>query len=228
VSADAQPLAGADAEAGHPLAEILRRAADGEPPEPDGSVTVLEPLAGPVDAICSFTAHHVLAVGVDPDEVRSRLAGEDLGAPMSPEFLAWVAGELGSRCGPIDAVLVTFGERETPQIPLEELPESDHPRLVRAQRYRTDVRMFRDAFGRGVVAVGRGLASRWEVSYEVEPASRGKGVGRTLAMAARRLIPAGEPLFAQVTPGNAASLRSVIAAGYRPLGAEVLFPRAEG
>jgi hypothetical protein len=39
------------------------------------------------------------------------------------------------------------------------------------------------------------------------------------------LTPPGEPLFAQVTPGNAASLRVVEAAGFRPLGAEVLFHR---
>ena len=32
-------------------------------------------------------------------------------------------------------------------------------------------------------------------------------------------------LFAQVAPGNAASLRAVAAAGFRPLGAEVLFHR---
>ena len=214
-----------DPEVEDPLAETLRRAALGDPPPPDGSVTILGPLPGPVDAICSFTAHHVLALGLDPDEIRARLPEGDLAAPMSGEFLSWVADRLGSRCGPVDAVLVTFGERETPQIALEEVDETDHPRLARARRYRTDLSMFRDAFGRGVVAVGRGLAGRWEVSYEVEPEFRGKGVGRSLAMAARRLIPAGEPLFAQVTPGNAASLRSVIAAGYRPMGAEVLFPR---
>jgi len=35
----------------------------------------------------------------------------------------------------------------------------------------------------------------------------------------------GEPLFAQVAPGNAASLRAFLAAGFVPIGAEVLFPR---
>jgi hypothetical protein len=40
-----------------------------------------------------------------------------------------------------------------------------------------------------------------------------------------RLAPRGEPLFAQVAPGNAASLRAFLAAGYRPVGAEVLFLR---
>ena len=45
--------------------------------------------------------------------------------------------------------------------------------------------------------------------------------------AARGLVPAGEPLWAQVAPGNAASMRSTLAAGFVPVGAEVLFaPRA--
>jgi hypothetical protein len=192
---------------------------------PDGSVTILEPLHGPVDAICSFTAHHVIAVAIDAGEIRAQLPEGDLVAPMAGEFLAWVAGRLGSRCGPVDAVLVTQGERETPRIGLREVDAGDHPRAVRAARYRSDVRMYADEAGRGVLVLGRGLAGRWEMSFEVEPEYRGKGVGRTLAVAARRLVPPGDPMFAQVTPGNAASLRSLLAAGYRPIGAEVLFPR---
>lgn len=211
--------------AAHPLAEILRRAAQGHPPAPDGGLTVLDAPPGPVEAICGFTAHHVLALGLDPDEVRSRIPAGDLTAPLGGPFVAWAASELGATPGPVDGVMVTFGERETPPIPLEPVEPDEHPRLARAVRYRADLRAYRDAFGRGVLAVGRGLAGRWEVTYEVEPEYRGKGVGRTLAMAARRLVPPGEPLFAQVTPGNAASLRSVLAAGYRPIGSEVLFLR---
>jgi hypothetical protein len=33
----------------------------------------------------------------------------------------------------------------------------------------------------------------------------------------------GAPLWAQVAPANTASLRAFLAAGYRPVGAEVLF-----
>jgi hypothetical protein len=39
-------------------------------------------------------------------------------------------------------------------------------------------------------------------------------------------VPPAEPVFAQVAPGNAGSLRAVLAAGYRPIGGEVLFARA--
>ncbi|HEV2894220.1 MAG TPA: class I SAM-dependent methyltransferase [Actinomycetota bacterium] len=48
---------------------------------------------------------------------------------------------------------------------------------------------------------------------------------RCFAGVARHLVPPGEVLFAQVAPGNAASLRVVEAAGFRPIGAEVLFHR---
>jgi RimJ/RimL family protein N-acetyltransferase len=37
------------------------------------------------------------------------------------------------------------------------------------------------------------------------------------------LIPKGDVVFAQVAPGNAASLRAFLAAGFRPIGSEVLF-----
>ena len=69
------------------------------------------------------------------------------------------------------------------------------------------------------------MAGRVEVSVEVEPEARARGLGRSLARAALALAPAGEPVFAQVSPGNAASLRAFLAAGYRPIGSEVLFLR---
>jgi GNAT superfamily N-acetyltransferase len=76
-----------------------------------------------------------------------------------------------------------------------------------------------------VLVLGRGLAGRREVAFEVDPAARDRGLGRLLVAAARHLTPPGEPLFAQVAAGNAASLRVVAAAGFRPVGAEVLFHR---
>jgi RimJ/RimL family protein N-acetyltransferase len=74
--------------------------------------------------------------------------------------------------------------------------------------------------------LGRGVAGRWEVGVEVEPGYRGKGLGRELAVAARHLVPGGAPLWAQIAPGNAASVRAFLAAGYRPVGAEALLPLA--
>jgi hypothetical protein len=42
-------------------------------------------------------------------------------------------------------------------------------------------------------------------------------------MAAADSVPDGEPLWAQVAPANTASVRAFLAAGYRPVCAEVLF-----
>ncbi len=43
-----------------------------------------------------------------------------------------------------------------------------------------------------------------------------------LARAARHLVPDGRPVWAQCAPGNASSLRALLAAGYTPVGSEVL------
>jgi L-amino acid N-acyltransferase YncA len=85
-------------------------------------------------------------------------------------------------------------------------------------RYRDDVRAWR-ADG-GVVLVGRGIAARWEAAIEVDPGHRGRGLGRALAGAARHLVPGGMPVWAQVAPANAASVRAFLAAGFQPVGAE--------
>ena len=71
---------------------------------------------------------------------------------------------------------------------------------------------------------GRGLCGRWEVGYEIPPERRGTGCGRRL-VAAR--APAGAGGRAVVgterAPGNAASMRSTLAAGFVPVGVEMLF-----
>jgi GNAT superfamily N-acetyltransferase len=104
-----------------------------------------------------------------------------------------------------------------------ELPPQDG-RVRRADHYRDDVRVWQTEDGAGCT-LGRGLAGRWEVAFEVEPRARGHGLGRVLAAAALGLLPAGTPVFAQVAPGNSVSLRATLAAGYAPVGGEVLLPR---
>jgi GNAT superfamily N-acetyltransferase len=185
--------------------------------------------AGAVDAVLAFTAHHVVAAGVEPALVAARLPEGDLTAPMSPGFLGWLGEQLGSHPGSLDVVLAARGLGGEPPLELGAGVDPDrHPRAARALRYRGDLEVWTAPDGAGVLVLGRGLAGRREVSFEVDPARRNHGLGRLLVAAARHLTPPGEPLFAQVAPGNVASLRVVAAAGFRPVGAEVLFHRGLG
>jgi RimJ/RimL family protein N-acetyltransferase len=108
-------------------------------------------------------------------------------------------------------------------IRLAEVTDTGHPRVRRALRYRDDVRVYANADG--LVLIGRGLAGRQECAVEVPELYRNAGAGRRLAAAARSLVPPGTHVWAQVTPGNAASLRAFLAAGFRPIGSEALLVR---
>jgi hypothetical protein len=101
------------------------------------------------------------------------------------------------------------------------LDAEDHPRVRHARDLRTDVRVHGDA--RGLVTLANGLAGRRELSIELaDPANASRGRGRSLLRDALALVPAGEPVFAAVSPGNARSLRAFLAAGFTPLGSEVI------
>lgn len=204
------------------LAKLLEAAARGVYPASDGRVEVVASPPGLADAVVAFTAHTVVAADVDPDAVAAQLPAHSLSAPLQPRFLTWLAEQLRSEPGNVDVLLVARRTRP-PEVELREVGDADHPRLRRAHRYRSEVRVYEPMSGGALVMVGRGLADRYEVSIEIEPGRRGKGFGRSLAQAAQALIPAEHALFAQVAPGNAASLRAFLAAGYLPIGAEVLF-----
>lgn len=213
----------------HRLVRLLREAARGRFPRGDLGLEVVGPPPGPSDAIVAFSGHSVIAVGVDPDEVFRHLPDADPGAPMSAPFLTWLGLQLGTPPGSVDVVLVADGtgtpDRDRPLEPVDETDPALTERVERARRYRSEVRLYADADRSGVVIVGRGLAGRLEVSLEVQPGRRGRGIGAALARAATGLAPESEPLYAQVAPGNVASVRAFLRAGYRPIGSEVLFLR---
>ena len=84
-----------------------------------------------------------------------------------------------------------------------------------------EVRVYGD--GRGLVTLAYGLAGRREFGIELHrPEDGGRGRGRSLIVDALSLVPDGEPVFAAASPGNARSLRCLLAAGFTPIGAEVL------
>ena len=202
------------------LGAVLAAAAAGLPPPPDGTVTVVPRAAGGAMAgVVGFTAHHVIAADVDPDWVRSVLPPGSLSAPMSARFLAALADRVGAEPGAYDIVLVA-PPHAVPLPGLTTVGDADSARLRRAERYRFDVRAW--TVPGAILILGRGLAGRWEVSLEVDPDRRGRGTGRALVAAAPGLVPPGELLWGQVSPANVASLRMFLAAGYRPVAAEVL------
>jgi hypothetical protein len=204
------------------LAALLDAAARGSFPPADGRVEVVGSPGPPCDALVAFTGHYVLAADVDEDEVASSWPVGDLALPFAPASLTWLAERIG--CEPLshDAVMVAIGDGVGAPDWLQRDDTVTHARVDRASRWRT-VEGVWSAEGGAVMILGRGLAGRREVGYEVDPEHRNGGLGRRLVAAARGLVPAGEPLFAQVAPGNAASMRSTLAAGFVPIGAEVLF-----
>ena len=129
----------------------------------------------------------------------------------------------------IDAVLVGPPSEADVGPRLTEITEREHPRVRRAQRYRSDVRVWR--CDGGIVLLGRGFAGRIETAAEVDVAARNRGLGRALFAAARHLAVAytidlglpPQPVWAQVSPANVASVRALNVGGYLPVGAEALF-----
>jgi hypothetical protein len=146
------------------------------------------------------------------------------GVAMGPEFVMWLAEAEGVSPGIQDLVLVAPGSPVQDEGPTLVRDEAllQTSRGQRALRHRTDIR-FADEDRRAVIVLGRGLADRWEIGIEVDAASRSRRLGRRLLRAARTLVPASEPLYAQVAPGNAAVLRVFLAAGFQPLCSEILF-----
>lgn len=206
------------------LLDVFAAAADGRLPPPDGHIEVYPSLPGKAAAVVAFPMHFYVLAGVDPRWVRAQLPPGDYSAPLGARFLVALADRIGAHIGASDAVLAARAHGQHTGVELHEISDGAHPRLRRAHRYRDDVRAWQTGDGMGLLVLGRGLAGRWEVSYEVEPAARARGLGRALAAAALGILPANTPVFAQVSPGNSFSMRATLAAGYRPIGGEVLLP----
>jgi len=128
-------------------------------------------------------------------------------------------------CILIGVGFLIFGRHNLRLIDLIREPDVSHPRVSRALSYRDDVQAWRTPDSSGVVLLGRGVAGRRETAIEVDENRRSRGLGRALAAAARHLAEPGEPLWAQVAPANAASVRAFLAAGFTPVGAEILLAR---
>lgn len=199
------------------LTEILDGVAAGRFPAADGLVSVV-PQPKPRDlGVLALTGHSVIFADLDPAWIRAQLPDDDLSAPLGPRFLRALEVETGRHVDNIDLLTVASPLNSDPGR-LRDVVDHEHPRVVRARSYRDDVQVW--TCDGGMVTVGRGVAGRWEVAVEVDETHQGRGLGRALAKAARGLVH--EPLWAQIAPGNAASVRAFLAAGFLPVGAEAL------
>ncbi|GAB2875879.1 GNAT family N-acetyltransferase [Streptomyces deserti] len=212
------------------LRDILGAAARGVFPAADGGTTVVPQHCDRDAGVIAFTGHSVVFTDEDPRWVYDTLDALDcdpLAAPMNARFLAAFMARTGRTSETIDAVLVGSPLPGEPPLALQEVEDLGHPRIAYARGRRDDVRAW--TTDGGVLVLGRGVAGRLEVSVEVDEGVRHRGLGRALATAARQLVT--EPLWAQIAPGNARSVRAFQAAGYRPVGAELLLsamPRSGG
>jgi len=202
----------------HPLATVLVAAADGRFPPVDGAVEVLPPHHG-TRAVVEFTGHSYVLTDLSHDAVVA-VGAHGFGGATHPSVLLAVAAP-DAHIGSLDVVLFARGVGGGFLPPRDDL--RDHPRVDRAHRYRRDVAVHGDE--RGLVTLGRGLADRLELSVERFDGAPA-GVGRGLISEGLAIVPAGQLVWAQVSPGNAASLRAFLAAGFTPVGSEVLITGA--
>jgi len=196
---------------GHPIGLALHAAAGGCFPPCDGRVDVVPPYQRGLAAVVALTGHAYVATRRPADDVLA--AGADgFGGATSPRVALLLAGPDGE----LDTLDVLLVARGTGRTRLPELHPVDHPRVRHARHWRTDVSVHGD--DRGLVTIGRGVGGLPELSVEVPEQRRGAGTGRSLLQDALGLVPEGEPVLAAVAPGNAASLRSVLAVGFVPIG----------
>jgi GNAT superfamily N-acetyltransferase len=210
----------------HPVGRLLRDAADSRFPPVDGGWHRVPQWRPGLSAVLAFTGHAVFAVddGVS-DDTLAALGADGLGGACDPRLVTALAGPAGW-IGSLDIVLVTSGAVGRARL----VPRPDlaaHPRVRRAAEIRDDVGVWSAAPETGrygaVVTLSRGMGGLAEMSLELPPELHGRGIGRELIAEARRLVPADETLVAAVAPGNAASVRAFLAAGFRPVGSVQLF-----
>ncbi|KAA1373714.1 GNAT family N-acetyltransferase [Aeromicrobium fastidiosum] len=213
----------------HPVAQLIASFAAGDFLPPDGGWQRVDPWRPGLEAVIAFTGRAVFAISptVGDDELMA-LGADGFGGAHDPRLIAAIAGP-GAWIDSLDALLVGRGTRTT-DAPARLVPRPDlrsHPRALLAAGLRDDVEVLGHPGGddSSVATVGRGVGGLRELSFEVDPAHRG-GAGTSLVRDALTTVAAGELVVAAVAPGNAASLRAVLAAGFTPVGSLQLFRRA--
>jgi hypothetical protein len=214
----------------HPLAGLITDAAAGRFPAVDGGWRRVPPWRPGLEAIVAFTGHAVLAVAPDiPDQWLASLGADGFGGAHDPRLITALAGP-GGWIDSLDIVMAGRGSGRAGQPPrLVDRPDlATHPRAGFAARIRDEPRpMGYPGRDRAALAVlSRGIAGLTELSFELEPQHRGRGGGAELVRDALSAVPSGQLVLAAVAPGNAASVRALLAASFVPLASIQLFRRA--
>ncbi|NNG40921.1 N-acetyltransferase [Flexivirga sp. ID2601S] len=205
---------------------MIRAAAHGRHPPVDGGWERQPPWRADVFGIVTFTGHAVLCVPQAwSDEALQALAPDGFGGAADPRVIVALAGADGF-IDSLDTIFAAPGMLGTPAAPaLDARPDlAGHPRARRAAGLRDDVRTYglpgRDD---AVVTLGRGIGGLPELSFELAESARGRGLGGELLCSARTLVGPDDVLIASVSPGNVASTRAVLAAGFAPVAGVQLF-----
>jgi len=218
------------------LAELITAAAAGRFPAADGGWRRVPPWRPGLEASFAFTGHSVFAVAPDVTDQRlADLGADGLGGAQDPRLITALAGP-GGWIDCLDMMLAGRGSGQAGQAGqagqpprLVDRPDlATHPRAVFAARTRDQPRPlgYPDPRRGALAVISRGIAGLTELSFELEPEHRGHGGGAELVRDALTIVPDGQLVLAAVAPGNAASVRSLLAAGFVPLGAVQLFRRA--
>jgi GNAT superfamily N-acetyltransferase len=210
------------------LAGLITAAAAGRFPAADGRWTRVPPWRAGLEAVIAFTGHAVFAVAPDiPDHLLDSLGANGFGGAHDPRLITALAGPDGW----IDSLDMLMAAQGTgrPAALVDRPDLASHPRAVFAAGIRAQPRIvgYADPIRGALAIISEGLAGLTELSFELEPSHRGQGGGATLVRDALSVLPAGELVVAAVAPGNAASLRALLVAGFTPLGALQLFRRAD-
>lgn len=163
----------------------------------------------------AFTGHAVFAFD-ELDAVRLTELGVDgFGGAHHPRVIAELAGPAGV-IDSLDLLTVARGTGGgSGLVPRPDLVE--HPRAQLARRIRGDVRIWGYPESTTLVTISSGVAGLRELSFELDPRLRGRGGAIALLADALALVPAGELVVACVAPGNVASLRALLRAGFGPV-----------
>lgn len=198
------------------LAEVLREAAAGRFPDPDGGFSRAVPWRAGVEAALALTGHAVMVVGDDVgDERLVELGVHGYGGAHDPRVAVALAGS--GEIGVLDVLLVGRGRGARPSAaPLAERPDlAVAERAAHAGHWRDGVRVLGlpDPSTTSLATLSRGIAGLPEVGLQAEDGRAGELLAGVLA-----LVPEGEVVLASVTPGNARSLRFFLRCGLTPVG----------